>query len=279
VWIPDVYQGSPFVTMGFFSVVTKVSPFFFLGRLVYSFFVPFFSFFVPFFYWVALFSIFVGSFGALYQFNFKRFLAYTSIAHGGFIFLGLFSDPFSFVFYLVVYGFASLGLFSSFFSLFQRNVSFRLRSLEDLRLLFFSYPHFSFLFSIHFLSMAGLPPFVGFFSKFYVLFCSLESGFYLTTFFALFMSVVSSFYYLKLLKILFFSGSSSAHSLLGPYPYFALCVSYLFAIFNVSFLLFPDLLLFPVAFFSIFLVFVVVNCFWCYTFLYTYIFLEHEKVS
>lgn len=211
MWSPDVYEGSPLVSVIFLAVISKFVLFVVLSRLVFFVFFDIFLIFDYILTIVIFFSFFVSVFNALQQKKFKRFFAYSSISHVAFILLALNSLNFlgfvSFYFYLYSYSLMNLLVWVLLVALknpFNRNLFSFILNLSNLSKINVS---LSFCFFIVLMSMAGIPPFLGFFSKFWVFISGLSSGQFFVVFVALFSSVISCFYYLRFVKIIFFEKS------------------------------------------------------------------------
>lgn len=208
MWAPDVYEGSPTIITAFFAIVPKIAT---LGILYELLIGPFQAILVdikPFIIASALLSIIVGSIGAINQTKFKRLIAYSAIAHMGFMLLGLSTGAINgliatFV-YIVIYMITSLNTFTFLLSL---NSNTPLVYISQLAGLSRINPTLAFTFALTLFSMAGIPPLAGFFSKYLVLMSAINNQYYLISVIAIVFSVVGSFYYLRLIKWMFFKDS------------------------------------------------------------------------
>jgi NADH-quinone oxidoreductase subunit N len=215
MWSPDVYEGAPTISVTFFATVAKFTAIIALLRLVSSLAIGWAGI-EKIFIFTALFSLAVGSFGAIFQKNFKRLLAYSSIGHVGFILLGMAKfDKESLIaclLYAVIYAVISVGSFG--FLILMRSSdeekaesdaenekTFTTSSLSGLAK---TNPLMAFCLAVLMLSSAGIPPLAGFFSKFYILTAAITHGFLLTAIFAILFSVISAYYYLRIVKIIYF---------------------------------------------------------------------------
>jgi NADH-quinone oxidoreductase subunit N len=202
---PDIYESLSFRFLLFFSSVPKIGLFSSLYNFVSinSLFFNKTVFIRIFLEIVGCFSSVIGSFGALYQLksekkDIRRFVAYSSIAHMGWVILGMMAGSITFdfypcVFYFFVYIFSTLLLFCSFAHT-EEKETFTLQQIP-----FLSRFNLSILFVI-LLTYSGLPPFPGFFAKLFVVKSLLEIKSYASVFTLLFMSIISCYYYLLLLK-------------------------------------------------------------------------------
>jgi NADH-quinone oxidoreductase subunit N len=210
-WAPDTYEGAPSFVSFFFAVVPKIAFVFVIIRLVFSCFYSWMFVWGLFFLSSALLSLLFGSFGALSQRKVKRFLVFSSIAHVGYLLLGISSGSLyglsSVFFYLFVYTVMVFNMWSIFFVFQKRtkNKMFGVAFLEDFRLLYRE-NIFLAVFSLAFLfSIAGIPPLAGFYSKLFIFFSiSLSGSFYFFLVLVICLSIVTTFYYLRWIKIVAF---------------------------------------------------------------------------
>ncbi|MFK3967922.1 NADH-quinone oxidoreductase subunit N [Ensifer adhaerens] len=204
MWVPDVYEGAPTTITAFMSVGPKAAGFavilrVFLNPLVASSNV-----------WIILAVIAVvtmalGSFVALVQDNFKRLLAYSSIAHAGFAILGIVAGGAdgiaSVMLYLLIYTFMNLGIFGAV--IMMRNGNFSGEVIEDYSGFAKLHPGLALLMLLYLFSLAGIPPTAGFFAKFYVLVALVERGFVLLAVIAVLLSVVAAYFYIRIVMVMF----------------------------------------------------------------------------
>lgn len=204
MWVPDVYEGAPTTITAFMSVGPKAAGFavilrVFLNPLVASSNV-----------WIILAVIAVvtmalGSFVALVQDNFKRLLAYSSIAHAGFAILGIVAGGAdgiaSVMLYLLIYTFMNLGIFGAV--IMMRNGNFSGEIIEDYAGFAKLHPGLALLMLLYLFSLAGIPPTAGFFAKFYVLVALIERGFVLLAVIAVLLSAVAAYFYIRIVMVMF----------------------------------------------------------------------------
>nr|AYR06689.1 NADH dehydrogenase subunit 2 [Rhodogorgon sp.] len=211
MWSPDVYEGSPTITTAFFSIFPKLAIVSLSLRLFIFCFHDFFSFWKEWFLLSIIFSILIGSLGAVMQQKWKRFVAYSSITHVGFMLIGMLSGEYvgitNTLFYLVIYIFTIFGIFSFLIGL--RTYKFpthsQTRYLDNVCSLAKINPALSLSLSLILFSMAGIPPLAGFFAKAFVILTSLQNNFYGLALFSVFMSCVACFYYIRIVKNVYFS--------------------------------------------------------------------------
>jgi proton-translocating NADH-quinone oxidoreductase chain N len=210
VWSPDVYEGAPTATTAFFSILPKLVLLSLSLRFCFLYFYDFFYLWQNIILFCTYLSILIGTFSAFQQTKFKRFLAYSSINHVGFILLGFstgeLEGTFAVLFYLITYIILMLGTFLFLTSL--RYCCFpahyQVRYIKDLFFLSEVNPALAVSLSLLLFSMAGIPPLLGFFSKIFILLPSLQNSTYSLSIFAVLMSCISCFYYIRLIKIMYF---------------------------------------------------------------------------
>jgi len=236
-WLPDVYEGSISIVTLFFSVFPKLTLVFFFIKISYFIFLFNLSFF---FFIVGLFSIIIGFINAMYQFKIKRFLAYSSIFTIGFLIIMLLQgnvDSFFVVFfYLICY---SITLMSFFFLLLQIRLRFfkEFFYLYELSYILKSNIIICIFFVVLFFSFAGVPPLIGFFSKFYLFLFLINNYNYFIVFIVLLSGVISSFYYVRVIRILLFNNLKIINKFyIVDLSYFIFCLLFL----NVIFFFFFD---------------------------------------
>ena len=206
MWAPDVYEGSPTIVTAYFAIVPKIATLGLLYELLFGPFSSLFSQLQPFLLFSALLSIIVGSLGAINQTKLKRLVAYSAIAHMGFMLLGLSTGALNgllatFV-YIVIYMITSFNTFAFLLSLNSPQFISQLTGLSRFN------PILAFTFALSLFSMAGIPPLAGFFSKYLVLLAAINNNQYFVALIAIIFSVIGSFYYLRLIKWMFFRDSS-----------------------------------------------------------------------
>jgi NADH-quinone oxidoreductase subunit N len=208
-WAPDAYEGAPTSITGFMSVAVKAAAWAMLLRiLVYGLF-PLRSVYTPVIVIVAIATMTGANFAALTQTNTKRLLAYSSIAHVGYMLLAFvamgtspvgspgFLDGFKgILIYLMVYTFMNLGAFAVITSLRQRNVIGD--EIDDMAGLYKRAPVEATLMLLFLLSLAGIPPAAGFLGKYYIFLSLIESGHYGLASLGVFYSLFGLYYYLKI---------------------------------------------------------------------------------
>jgi NADH-quinone oxidoreductase subunit N len=204
MWTPDVYQGAPTPVTAFFSIGPKAVGFVVLLRIFYPYFEQALDSQLIFsLLWiVAVLTMIIGNLIALRQTNVKRILAYSSIAHAGYLMVAILaSDRESLVFYLTVYLFMNIGAFASVIALGRKDHEYL--ELEDYRGIGFQYPWIGATFSVFLISLAGFPPTGGFLAKFYVFSAAVRQGLVSLVIIAVLASLVSVFYYLRIVVMMY----------------------------------------------------------------------------
>ncbi|NNJ10791.1 NADH-quinone oxidoreductase subunit N [Chloroflexales bacterium ZM16-3] len=232
-WSPDVYQGAPTPVTAFVSTASKAAGFILLFRLLTVAFPSLAGSAVfgenlggwtSLLAFLALLTLIVGNLAALPQMNAKRLLAYSSIAHAGFLLLGLiaWASPEQFdrdqgavalVYYLVVYTLTNIGGFGALAAV---SLAVGGDDVKDLNGLARRNLPLAVLFAICLLSLAGVPPLAGFFAKFYIFMVGWQSGAWWLVIIALFTTVVSLYYYLRMLKAMFMEAPATDEPLSAP---------------------------------------------------------------
>lgn len=208
MWVPDVYEGSPTIVTTILAVLSK---FVIAVAFIKIYMYVFFSFS---FYWYRIFlvlgtfSVVFASVAALYQDKIKRLLAYSGIAHMGYVLLAASTNNiegfFAAYYYLLVYSFTGLGIFIILLSVRKYTNYLKIKTLSDFSSLFRNNPVIAFSFSAFMFSLAGIPPLAGFFSKLFVFLSLIKVESYLVSSLVIVTSVVSAVYYLWIIKVIFF---------------------------------------------------------------------------
>ena len=205
MWTPDVYQGAPTAVTAFMSAATKVAAFFALTRVLLVAFQSSTWDWVPIVYALAVVSIVVGSVLAIAQTDVKRMLAYSSVAHAGFILTGLTglgADGIrASLFYLVTYAAMTIGAFGVVMLVEGRREG--RTSLDDYTGLWRRSPTTAVLMAIFLLSLAGIPPTGGFIAKINVFGAAASAGHWPLVLIGVLASVVAAFFYLRVLVLMF----------------------------------------------------------------------------
>ena len=208
LWTADVYEGAPSTVTAYLSVISKGSAAFVLMTVLIKVFAPMAGQWQEALYWVIIASITLANLFALRQQNLKRLMAFSSISQAGYIMLGVISGSAqgmtALVYYVLIYMFANLSVFTVITIVALRAHKF---TLEDYNGLYSTNPKMAFLMTLALFSLAGIPPFAGFFSKFFIFAAAFEGGFHLLVFIALVNTILSLYYYLKIVKAMYINKS------------------------------------------------------------------------
>jgi NADH-quinone oxidoreductase subunit N len=206
MWTPDVYEGAPTAVTAFMAATVKAAA---LASLIRVFLVAFpaesvAQFWKPLVWILAVLTMSVGNLTAIWQNNLKRLLAYSSIAHAGYMLLGLLAEPAqaqqSILYYFAVYIFMNLGAFSVVAYL-ERTAG--ILNVDDYQSLVYSRPVLATCMMLFLVSLGGLPPTAGFFGKFYLFRAVLQEGYIWAVIVAVLNSAISFYYYLRIVIAMF----------------------------------------------------------------------------
>ncbi len=204
-WAPDAYEGAPTSITGFMSVAVKSAAWAMLLRIFLFMMYPLRPAYVPLLIFVSIATMTGGNLAAMTQTNLKRLLAYSSIAHVGYMLLGLVagsnteSNPTGIkgiLIYLLVYTFMNLGAFAVITSLRRRDIIGD--SIDDIAGLMQKAPIEATLMLVFLLSLAGIPPLAGFYGKYFIFLSLVETGHYYLAGAAVLYAVVGMYYYLSI---------------------------------------------------------------------------------
>lgn len=209
MWAPDVYEGSPTIVTAFFAIVPKIAVLSLLISLIYGPFLGIFENLVkPVLIVAGILSIMVGSIAAINQTKIKRLLAYSAIAHMGWIILGLGVGTIisiqATLIYIILYIIMTINSFSFVLNVFKGYGNSYISQLSGLSR---KEPILAITFSLCLLSIAGIPPLAGFFSKYNILLALIDENFIVTSVIGVVLSVVGSFYYIRMIQWMYFNNS------------------------------------------------------------------------
>ena len=210
-WTPDVYQGAPTPITGFMSVATKAAAFALIARIFYIALPDLQEIWMPFLFGISVLTMLVGNIAAIFQNDVKRMLAYSGIAHAGYLLIGIVTNSedgmASIIFYLSVYLFMNIGAFAVAFVMEgegrESNSIYRFKGLAKRK------PLLAAAMSLFMLSLAGFPPTAGFFGKLFVFFAAIKEGYILITVLAVIASVISVYFYLRVIVMMYFHEGES----------------------------------------------------------------------
>ena len=205
VWTPDVYEGAPTPITAFLSTGSKAAAFAIFARIFYVALHDFQLDWSNVLATIAALSMVLGNLAAITQDNVKRMLAYSSIAHAGYVLLGIIAlnntGLRGILVYSLVYVFANLGIWATVLML--RRHEYAGERVDDFEGLHRRAPFFAFAMVIFLLSLGGIPPTAGFIGKYFLFAAAVQSGFGWLAVIAVLMSAVSMFYYLRLVVAMY----------------------------------------------------------------------------
>jgi NADH-quinone oxidoreductase subunit N len=217
MWSPDAYDGAPAVVTGFMSTGVKAAAVAAFARVFLSSLEPMITDWAPVLWVISAATMVVGTVVGVAQTSLKRMLAYSSIAHGGYLLTGLVAGndvgKAAILFYLAAYALTNLGAFGVIALLGTRE-----RANDDLRDyagLWHTHPTLVTLMTIFLLSLGGFPPTAGFIAKWYVLSAAVGAGYYGLAIIGVLSSVVSVFFYLRIVVMMFMT-ERDARPVPGP---------------------------------------------------------------
>jgi NADH-quinone oxidoreductase subunit N len=207
MWTPDAYEGAPAIVTGFMSTGVKAAAFAAFARVFLSAFEPFSGDWAPTIWWLAAATMVLGTVVGVAQSNLKRMLAYSSIAHGGYLLVGLVAanevGKAAILFYLLAYAVTNLAAFGVIAMLGTRESAND--QLRDYAGLWHSRPALAGLMTVCLLSLGGLPPTVGFIGKWYIFSAAVGAGYYGLAVIGVLTSVISVFFYLRVVVMMYMS--------------------------------------------------------------------------
>ena len=218
MWLPDVYSGAPTCVTLYVGTIPKLAAIALAIRMLVEGLGPAAPGWEPMLIILAVLSLAIGNLVAIVQTNLRRMLAYSTIGHVGFIFLGLVSGSTdglqASLFYTIVYVLMAAGAFGMLLLLSRKG--FDADELEDLKGLNKRSPWFAFIMLLLMISMIGVPPLAGFYAKWWVLQALLEQGLVWLAIIGLVFSVVGAFYYLRVIKLMYFDEADDMAELEAP---------------------------------------------------------------
>ncbi len=206
MWTPDVYEGAPTPVTAFLATAPKVAAVALLVRVMAT---PFGHLLVQ---WqqviilVSILSMLLGSLAAIGQRNIKRLMAYSSIGHMGYALIGLAAGSQAglrgVLIYMLTYVFMTAGTFACILAMRRRGRM--LEQISDLAGLSRTDPGLAVAFAIFMFSMAGIPPFAGFWGKYFIFTSAVQSGLWTLAVIGVLTSVIGAFYYIRIIKVIYF---------------------------------------------------------------------------
>src|SRR4051812_1554345 len=212
MWAPGADEGAPAIVTGFMSTGVKAAAFAAFARVFLSTFEPFKSDWAPIIAALAAATMILGTVVGVAQSNLKRMLAYSSIAHGGYLMVGLVAanqvGKAAILFYLLAYSVTNLAAFGviALLGTRERNND----ELRDYAGLWDTHPALAALMTVCLLSLGGLPPTAGFVGKWYIFSAAVSAGYYWLAIIGMLTSVVSVFFYLRVVVMMYMADRQGA---------------------------------------------------------------------
>jgi NADH-quinone oxidoreductase subunit N len=243
MWTPDVYEGAPTPVTAFLAAAPKVAA---IGLTLRVFYEPFGDWagqWQQIVVFISVASMLLGAFAAIGQSNIKRLMAYSSIGHIGYALVGFAAGTregvYSVLVYMAIYVAMTVGAFGCI--LVMRRHGRALEQIDDLSGLGRTQPLLALALAIFMFSLAGIPPFAGFFGKLYVFLAAIEADLVPLAVIGVLSSVIGAYYYLKIVKVMYFDEAEDAFDRpIGRE--FAIIIGGT-AVFNALFCLYPSPLL------------------------------------
>ncbi len=215
MWVPDVYQGAPTNITLLVGTAPKIAAFALAYRLLQDTFSPVSDVWMQILVVIALMSLAIGNIGAIMQTNIKRLLAYSTIAHVGFLFLGLLAAPSvgyaPALYYIIVYAIVTLVAFGIIIYLSVEG--YESDNISDFKGLSERSPWLAFLMLLVMFSLAGVPPTVGFYAKFMVLSALVDANLTWLAAVAVIFSIIGAYYYLRIIRAMYFEAPQASFAI------------------------------------------------------------------
>jgi NADH-quinone oxidoreductase subunit N len=211
MWTPDVYEGSPTPITAFFATAPKVAAMALFARVLHDAFGNAVSDWSQIVALLSVLSMFLGAVAAIGQTNIKRLMAYSSIAHMGYALMGIAAGTAfgvqAMLVYMAIYVTMNVGVFA--FILLMEKDGAPVTDITALNMYSKSHPGRALALLVLMFSLAGVPPFLGFFGKLYVLRAAYEGGLAWLAIAGVIASVIGAFYYLRIVYYMYFGDSKS----------------------------------------------------------------------
>ncbi len=226
MWTPDAYEGAPAIVTGFMSTAVKAAAFAAFARVFLSALYPANTEWAPILWLIAAATMIVGTVVGVVQTNVKRMLAYSSIAHGGYLLLGLVAASANqdvgqvaksaILFYLLVYGITNVAAFGVIAMLGSREKGND--ELRDYAGLWNTHPALAALMTVCLLSLGGIPPTAGFIAKWYIFTAAVSAGYYGLAIIGVLTSVISVFFYTRIIVMMYMTERADTTRVIVPVP-------------------------------------------------------------
>jgi len=241
-WAPDVYEGAPTTVTTYMATVVKTAAFAAFFRLFSTCFAGIAGHWTDVLWWMVVLTLFVGNVSAVRQKSVKRMLAYSSVAHAGYIAIAIVSmsaaSASAIFFYTFTYSISSISAFTILFIVSRHKGSENISSFEGIGK---ANPLLSFAMTVSILSLAGIPPTAGFFAKYYVFLTAINNGNTLLVLIAVIAALIGIYYYFRVIIAMYFKPEQQLVPI--PVGFLHRTVLIITTILTILFGLFPNLVL------------------------------------
>jgi NADH-quinone oxidoreductase subunit N len=240
-WAPDVYEGSPTVVTAFMSTIVKIAAFAAFYRLFSTCFGSVHNEWVDVVQVIAILTLLVSNITAVYQHSVKRILAYSSVAHAGYLLISLVGmnsiSASAILYYVIAYAIASITAFTVLHNVETEDENAVVDSFNGLAK---RNPYLAFCMGISLLSLAGIPPLAGFFAKYYIFTVAFQSGYIGLVLVGVLTSLIGIYYYFRIIIAMYLKSTEKGVIIEVPLRHTViLAISVLL---SILFGVFPDLL-------------------------------------
>jgi NADH-quinone oxidoreductase subunit N len=241
-WAPDVYEGAPTTVTTYMATVVKTAAFAAFFRLFSTCFAGIAGHWTDVLWWMVVLTLFIGNVSAVRQKSLKRLLAYSSVAHAGYIAIAIVSigatSASAIFYYTFTYSISSISAFTILFIVSRHKGSKDISAFEGMSK---ANPLLSFAMTVAILSLAGIPPTAGFFAKYYVFLTAIHNGNTLLVLIAVIAALIGIYYYFRVIIAMYFKPEQQLVPIkVGPMHRTVLIITTILTIFLG---LFPDFLL------------------------------------
>lgn len=216
-WAPDVYEGAPTVVTAFMSTIVKIAAFAGFYRLFSKCFAPVASEWVDVVQVLTILTLVVSNVTAVYQNSVKRMLAFSSVAHAGYMLITLVAlnhlSASAILYYVLSYAVASIGAFSVLHTVAMENENVSAEAFNGLGK---RNPFMAFVMTVALLSLAGIPPLAGFIAKYYIFTVAFDSGYIGLVLLAVVTSLIGIYYYFRIIIAMYLKSSDVISSIQVP---------------------------------------------------------------
>ena len=240
-WAPDVYEGSPTVVTAFMSTIVKIAAFAAFYRLFSTCFGAVHAEWVDVVQVITIVTLLVSNITAVYQHSIKRILAYSSVAHAGYLLMTLVGmnaiSASAILYYVIAYAVASITAFTVLHNVESEDENASVDSFNGLAK---RNPYLAFCMGVSLLSLAGIPPLAGFFAKYYIFTVAFESGYIGLVLLAVVTSLIGIYYYFRIIIAMYLKSTEKGQLIEVPLRHTVILAACVLA--SIIFGVFPDIL-------------------------------------